>query len=233
MINADRYYLEFAAAFVRGKAIDDHTISIPDDLRNALLSELEPPQLETLFEIGQQAGLRLHKFKRTMGLPRITRVFGYLQAVTPRTLLDIGSGRGVFLWPLLDSFPDLRVTAVDRLEHRVADLQAVNAGGLEQLTVCCADATELPFDTNSVDTITMLEVLEHIPDPQQALNESLRVAQRFVIVSVPSKPDDNPDHIHLFDVPKLGHMMRNAGARSVSTEYVRGHIVVLAGAPKK
>ena len=36
-----------------------------------------------------------------------------LELAAPR-LLDVGSGRGAFLWPLLDAFPRLRVTAIDR-----------------------------------------------------------------------------------------------------------------------
>src|SRR5438132_153094 len=91
-----RYYLDLAAAFVRGRV---HT----------------PPGLspEATFRHGTAQGLRLHKFKRSQELPRIRRVFGFLHGLAPTDLLDIGSGRGVFIWPLLDTFPDLQVTATD------------------------------------------------------------------------------------------------------------------------
>src|SRR5262245_40225561 len=83
-----RYYAELAAAFVRGK------LGITGDLSS-----------EELIGLGRERGLRLHKFKRQAELPRVRRVLGILQGLAPAGLLDIGSGRGAFLWPLLDSFP--------------------------------------------------------------------------------------------------------------------------------
>ena len=106
--------------------------------------------------------------------------------------MDIGSGRGVFLWPLLTELPYRPVTAIDLLPHRLAVIDAVRRGGIERLTCARMDATGLGFPDNSFDVVTMLEVLEHIPHPRRALAEVVRVAARFVILSVPSKPDDNP-----------------------------------------
>src|SRR5262245_19745942 len=83
-----RYYAELAAAFVRGK------IGGGDDLSP-----------EESIGLGRARGLRLSKFKRQAELPRVRKVLGVLQGLAPASLLDIGSGRGAFLWPLLDSFP--------------------------------------------------------------------------------------------------------------------------------
>ena len=107
----ERYFTELATAFVRGRLGD------PD----ATLEE------------GVDAGLRLHKFKQTAELPRVKRVLGMLHGLAPGSLLDIGSGRGTFLWPLLASFPGLSVTAIDWSERRVSDLLAVRTGGIERL----------------------------------------------------------------------------------------------------
>jgi ubiquinone/menaquinone biosynthesis C-methylase UbiE len=208
----ERYYLDLAAAFIRGK--------LPD----------APEQLspEMTFRHGQEQGLRLHKFKRSQELPRARRVFGLIRSLCPTDLLDIGSGRGVFLWPLLDQFPDLSVTCVDLREDRVADIQAVAAGGISRLRGMQADATKLLFPDQSFDGVTALEVLEHIPEPQKAASELVRVARRFVIASVPSKPDDNPEHIHLFDRESLTALFQAAGANRITIEYVLNHIVALA-----
>src|SRR4051812_21927529 len=91
------YYLELAAALVRHR--------LPD-------LAAQPPA--ELFRRGLEAGLPLHHFKRTTGLPRVRKVLGILRGLAPADLLDVGSGRGVFLWPLVDSFPDLRVLSIDR-----------------------------------------------------------------------------------------------------------------------
>ncbi|MFO8083850.1 MAG: hypothetical protein R6U27_05975 [Desulfobacterales bacterium] len=57
-----------------------------------------------LFKKGLDKGLRLHRFKRNHSLPRVQKVLGILKTIQPASLLDIGTGRAVFLWPLIDMF---------------------------------------------------------------------------------------------------------------------------------
>ena len=192
------------------------------------LDRLTPTQWDALIALGLASDMCLHRFKRTMGLPRVQRVLGMLRSVSPTSLLDIGSGRGVFLWPLLDAFPTLPVTALDRLSYRVEDLLAVCAGGITNLQAFEGDVTDLQFDDRSYDVITMLETLEHIPTPRAAVAEICRVASRYVILSVPSKPDSNPEHLHLFDQPTLTSLLQQAGAARVSIDYVPGHMLAFA-----
>src|SRR5690349_6589235 len=59
---------------------------------------------------GREAGLRLHRFKRARPLPRVQRIVSTLRALAPESVLDVGTGRGVMLWPLLEQFPDVDVT---------------------------------------------------------------------------------------------------------------------------
>jgi 2-polyprenyl-3-methyl-5-hydroxy-6-metoxy-1,4-benzoquinol methylase len=211
---SDRYYLALGAAFARGR-LPDVASSSPSDDRAA-------------FRAAQSAGLKMHKFKRNAELPRVRRVLSMLAGLAPESLLDVGSGRGVFLWPLLDAFPSLPVTAIDREERRASDLAAVTRGGVARLTAKQMDATAVDFPDDTFDGVTQLEVLEHMPDPGKAAREAVRVARRFVIATVPSKPDDNPEHIHLFDGRALARLFEEAGARRVTVEHVLNHIVALA-----
>ena len=61
-----------------------------------------------------------------------------------------------------------------------------------------------------------------------ALREAVRVAANFVIVSVPSKKDSNPDHIHLFAADDLENMLLESGARRVSFAHVPNHTIAIA-----
>lgn len=202
----ERYFTELATAFVRGR--------------------LGQPQ--ATLETGIRAGLRLHKFKQNVELPRVRRVLGILKGLQPDNLLDIGSGRGTFLWPLLAEFPSLQVTSAEVAERRASDLAALKKGGIQRLTVVRADVQRLPFAPGSFDAVTMLEVLEHLANPRLALTEALRSARRFVLVSVPSTPDENPEHIHLFSLRQLEEMAASAGASRTTFEHVLNHRVMLA-----
>lgn len=201
----DRYFTDLATAFVRGRLMrDDATV-----------------------QDGLDAGLRLHKFKVNSELPRVQRILGILRGLAPENLLDIGSGRGTFLWPLLAAFPELSVTAVDSSEWRSSDLAAVQRGGIERLNVVRMDAECPAFVAGAFDVVTILEVLEHLKNPQQALSSLVSVARRFVLLSVPSVPDDNPEHLHLFSLEQLREMARVAGAARTTIEHVLNHRIVL------
>lgn len=212
-MDPERYYLELAAAFVRGH-------------RPALRAEGCPPA--ELVERGRADGLRLLKFKRNATLPRVAKVLGILRGLQPAALLDVGSGRGTFLWPLLHELPWLPVTALDADPRRVRDLLAVREGGVERLAVLHADACALPLPADAMDVVTALEVLEHLPEPSRAAAELVRVARRFVVVSVPSGPDDNPQHIQLFSPASLRALLLDAGAKRVQLEHVPGHMIAVA-----
>ena len=210
-IDPERYHADLAWAFLRGR--------LPDAGDGA-----------QLLAAAREAGLRWNKFKRKSGPPRVTQVLAMLEGVDPRSLLDIGSGRGAFLWPLVARFDDLAVTAVDRLAHRAADIEAVHAGGIARVRAHVADVTALPFEDASFDVVTILEVLEHLEDPAAAVREVLRVAARFVIASVPSHEDDNPEHIRLFTRDSLTQLFERAGAGRVQIYYVLNHMIALVPA---
>ncbi len=112
------YFLTLAAAFVRGRLINElqesavdpkeqtpHKLNLSQPVLTKALNELSVDEMEALIQIGKERDLRLHRFKKSMELPRVRKVLGILKGIQPQNLLDIGSGRGVFLWPLLNEFP--------------------------------------------------------------------------------------------------------------------------------
>lgn len=209
----DRHDQHLAVAFVRGH------LHLPRDL---------PPA--QVLDAGLRAGLKLHAFKSDKRpLPRVSKVLGMLRGLGPLSLLDIGPGRGAFLWPLLNTFPALELTAIDRNPQVVRDVVALHRGGYETLHGAVMTVQELALPDKRFDGVTMLEVLEHLPKPEAAARELVRVARRFAILSVPSKEDDNPQHIQLFKAASLEEIFLRAGARRVQCNHVLNHIIAFVG----
>ncbi|GHO43258.1 class I SAM-dependent methyltransferase [Ktedonospora formicarum] len=222
------YFQLQAAAFIRGWLAHKEVLAPTHPLRQKPLEMLSGEALQELINLAHQHELRIHRFKRTMELPRVHKVLGILKGMQPANLLDVGSGRGAFLWPLLDTFPYLPVTAIDILDYRVADMHMAQEGGLHLLTALQANVTQLPFANNTFDVVTMLEVLEHVPDTERALRELCRIAKRFLILTVPSREDDNPEHIHLFTPDRLTKLLHQQGIQRVTIDYVPKHLLIVA-----
>ena len=210
MIDDASHYRWLAACYARGAL---HRLDLDDDAAIAA---------------AEAAGLRLHRFKRSAELPRVRAVIGALRGLGVGSLVDVGSGRGAFLWPMLDAMPEVQVVAIDVLPHRVADLAAVARGGVTRLGAARMDVGRAGLVDGAADAVTILEVLEHLPDPAPAAREAVRIARRAVVATVPSHEDDNPEHLRVFDRPGLEALLREAGARRVTIDQVRGHLVAVA-----
>lgn len=171
-------------------------------------------------------------FKVKDDLPRVQVVLGFLQGIIPtgmcNSLLDVGSGRGVFLFPLLREFPYLEVTSLDILPHRVELLQCLHDGGIANLHPIQANICSWDAPDKSFDVVTMLEVMEHIPDTEAVVRNAVRLARSYIIVSVPSKPDDNSEHIHLFSKEDLKSLFLQHGCSKVKFMSVTNHTVMVA-----
>lgn len=223
----ERYHALLASAYVRGAA-GKGLVSLPASLTETPLELLTEKDMESLILSGKQAELKMHHFKNHDMLPRVKKVIGFLKAVQPESLLDVGSGRGVFLFPFLNEFPWVPVTSVDLLDHRVQMLDMLRLGGMDRLTamqqdLCCWNAPE-----NAYDVVTLLEVLEHIPQVETAIRTAVKLARRYIVVTVPSKPDDNPEHIHLLTKDILSHFFTACGCTNLQFDGVNGHLFMTA-----
>jgi len=166
-------------------------------------------------------------------LPRITTVLGMLRALNPASLLDIGSGRGRALWPILYSFPKTEVLCIDQAEWRCEVINAVHKGGVQRVQVIPGNIIDIPHKDNHFEVVTALEVLEHIPLASEALQRMMRLARRFVIITVPSKPDNNPEHIHFFNQQHMLDLIEKSKPdkkiTKIQVSYVRNSMIVLIG----
>lgn len=98
--------------------------------------------------------------------------------LTPASLLDVGSGEGFTL---------KRHNGAVGVDYSMSALRYGQQNfGLNKLTQ--ADIYRLPFPADSFEVVLCLETLEHLHDPQAALDSLIGVSGRWVVVSVPLEP---------------------------------------------
>ena len=76
------------------------------------------------------------------------------------------------------------------------------------------DANNLSLPDSAFDTVVLAEILEHVTEPQNVINEARRVCKNdgIIIISVPrGYRIPSPDHIHIFNKDKLMDMLKNSG----------------------
>ena len=225
----ERYDLYTAAAWILGHARNTGIPALPPELAGKLAAACTEEEILAIVTAGKEAELKLYPFKTgTQGLQRVRRVMGFLHSVSFETMLDVGSGRGVFLIPLMKEFAWVKVTSLDLLEKRVTFLNELADGGFGQLHAEQKDICHQPFPDRSFDVVTLLEVLEHIPEVKKAVAAAVRMAKQYVVVTVPSKPDNNPEHIHLLTKPRLTEMVGAAGCTRLHLDGVEGHLFLVA-----
>jgi len=153
-----------------------------------------------------------------------------------KTLLDVGCGNGLFLNFLKSEYPGSfsSLVGVDRSETALGHVRTEKR---------CATIDSLPFEEGQFDTVTCMEVLEHLPLPIYAkgVSEVARVARQSIVVCVPYKQNlkqslcecpecrtrFNPDlHVRSFDEHALrclflAHSFRMTGIQHIGAQVVR------------
>ena len=104
----------------------------------------------------------------------------------PRSILDVGCGEGVLTQRWAQALPGGRVVGIDLDDPQLhAEWERRRAANLEYRVM---KAENLPFADDEFDMATAIEVLEHVPEPEHTVAEMARVAQRWLLVSVPREP---------------------------------------------
>ena len=148
------------------------------------------------------------------------RLFGRLiRALNPDPswcVLEVGAGTGANL-------PVLRALGVDRVLACDISDDALRHSG-RSTAFARADATRLPFRSNSIDLLLAADVIEHLDDDRAALREFVRVLRPggHLVLTVPAFPslwgpqDVVAQHRRRYRRPPLLALVRDAGGR-VST----------------
>jgi SAM-dependent methyltransferase len=147
-------------------------------------------------------------------------ILEFLKARAGRTVLDLGCGTGGYAATLQAA--GFQVTAIDSNPAHVAAAARLGVRALEA-------HGGLPLPDNCVDTVVLIEVLEHVPDEgiPAFLREIRRVARTNVLLTVPDCGDVSTlqpagvtcehfladDHVQFFTSETLRHLLETTFPR--------------------
>ena len=99
-------------------------------------------------------------------------------------ILDVGCGEGFIAGILSERLDNVEIIGIERSIEALEMAKKMNPG----IAFLQGDIMSLPFEERSFDIVLCLEVLEHLANPELALQPLSRVAGNLVIVSVPNEP---------------------------------------------
>lgn len=146
-----------------------------------------------------------------------------MKEINPKlTLLDVGAGSGTISASFAKALPEGHVTAVDLNPNILPRAKAVaEIAGLTNIEFQQGDVKKLPFADGTFDITFCHQVLTHMPAPEDALREMLRVTKAGGIVA--AREGDYKTELVWPELPGLSkfhklaeEMMRTAGGTATA-----------------
>ncbi len=142
---------------------------------------------------------------------RLNIIYNIIKTKKHSKLLDMGCGDGFFLEKIKDL--ELKKYGIDISEKRIKRASKKSNAKLLQ---CPAEKT--PFENNFFDIVVCTDVLEHVQDSTQVINEIKRIVKKngIIFISFPNEklwmfcraillrfPIKIPDHLNSFSIKPL------------------------------
>lgn len=129
------------------------------------------------------------------------------------SVLDIGCAGGISMGMIKLFNPKIDVIGFEGNDSSQKIWEKRN------LVVKTGDIYSLPFKDKSFDTVYSSNVLEHLQDPQKAIDESIRIAKKRIIHIVPegNVNDKNygSDHLRYFNRVNFQELFLNKNIKTI------------------
>lgn len=157
--------------------------------------------------------------KRPLNIERLNEIL----SCGSNSNLDVGCGNGKYVFALEKKMKSL---GCDLVEFR--DWEA----NKELFKIC--DASELPYQDKTFDSVSAFELLEHIKNPNQAISEFKRLSKKYIIISVPNCETysdlkragltfwhyTDPTHVNFFTEKTLNSFLVDQGIEVIKSRLI-------------
>lgn len=99
-------------------------------------------------------------------------------------ILDAGCGEGFISDLVYKNVENVQIIGLEYMEEALKIAREMN----KNINYVQGDIYDIPFEENAFDIVLCTEVLEHLQNPNLALQELMRVAKYAVVLSVPNEP---------------------------------------------
>ena len=106
-----------------------------------------------------------------------------LKEIRGNTVFDLGGGEGTYSFELQKAGFETVVADINEASLTVAEKIGLHTRLLD---------SDTPLGENIADTVIVIEVLEHVPNPKDFLQSAIRAAQRRVLFTLPCTNDFSP-----------------------------------------
>lgn len=108
----------------------------------------------------------------------------FIEAGPVSSVLEVGVGEGFISGYLSEKFPSIRFTGVDLAEGDVAKLREK----FPRVDARVASAYDVAKLGGGFDLVICAEVMEHLSEPERALDQMLALRPKRLLLSVPHEP---------------------------------------------
>lgn len=211
MIPSQIYYLDLATSYILCESeniYDNYREFLP---KNNKVEDLDVEIKNSIISDAKKENISLRRFKKTI-LDRVTKCTGIINGFYPTTLLDVGSGRGNFLHYYLYnniSNPQISISETSEWQNKSFYHSFYHTDFKNNVEVLGVDLNTVKSFNKTYDVVSILEVLEHIENWEEALLSCLSYANKAVVISVPSKEDNNPEHLRVINEQMIEDVIGN------------------------
>jgi SAM-dependent methyltransferase len=182
---------------------------------------------------------KLEDPERLEVLPQVA-VVGLLKLGGAEIVVDYGAGTGIYTVAVAAAVPDGHVVAVEALS-RLAELlrEKITPELAGRLAVVETEDNIVPLDDGEADRVVMVDVLHHLYDQPEALEEVVRVLKPgglFVVIDWgDTERSVGPSPGHVLGLPAVRDIVTSMGLEILEAhepgELLTHHLAVVARKP--